>query len=297
MSWISPTSHNDPESKWGQETYAYDGNTGTAAQDTQTGGTWGPWLELSFSAEKACSGGRLWAEFDALHVDSVQIQVNDSSLGWTTTYSGAFNDLAWTPWSFSYLYNFTTARVRFFSITTQNANFHELAFWEYVEPTDISGDAAAIYAGTGQVEGRLFRWKTGESVWTQLAGQYGSEVIIHSLAHLDGRLYGGTKGTGLLLGYVSGTGWVLMAGQLNSQIEIWAQTVFNGILYGGASNGGRLFKFDSTEKFPFDAWVQVAPQSGSEIQIYSITVFNGKLYAGTSPGAKTIRVERHRRLG
>lgn len=315
MSWIQPTSFNDPESKWVQETFAYDGNTGTQAQDVQTGGSWGPWLQLSFASQNAVNACRFWADFDGSTVDKIQIQVNDATLGWVTVYLGSFNDLTWTEFSFGATYNFTTCQVRFFSITTQNANFYEIEFWQAATPATVS---SAVYTGMGNT-GELFQSTGG--AFTELANQYGSETIVKSMV-IDGNsiLYAVTNNTGYLLTY-DGSGWVALAPKpfpdtfnawevvvYNDEIYaaggggklykyhhgIWQQKapqlsgqtittlgVFNNKIYGGTSGGGRLFEWNGTS-----AWVEVAPQLNAQATIYKLAEFNSKLYGVTSTGGR-----------
>jgi hypothetical protein len=55
MTWVSPTSHNDPDSQWTDEANAYDGNTGTSA----TSGIGAYYLELLHAAIQ-CDKVRLW---------------------------------------------------------------------------------------------------------------------------------------------------------------------------------------------------------------------------------------------
>jgi|GEM_PF-3270897 len=57
--WVSPTGYNDPGGAWSNETLAYDGNTGTAAQE---GGWCGQqWLELTHSA-LSCDKVRVYSD-------------------------------------------------------------------------------------------------------------------------------------------------------------------------------------------------------------------------------------------
>lgn len=46
IAWFTPTSHNDPESKWNDPTFAYDNDLETWAYATVPGDTWSEWLEL-----------------------------------------------------------------------------------------------------------------------------------------------------------------------------------------------------------------------------------------------------------
>jgi hypothetical protein len=117
--------------------------------------------------------------------------------------------------------------------------------------------------------------------WKEVAGQLASQTHIHSLAVLNGKLYGGTYPNGKLFEWNGTNAWVEVAGQLLSQTGIYSLAALNGKLYGGTYQNGKLFEWNGT-----NAWVEVAGQLASQTHIHSLAVLNGKLYGATLPNGK-----------
>ncbi|KKN20056.1 hypothetical protein LCGC14_0939500 [marine sediment metagenome] len=80
--WASPTSHDDVNNKWDDETYAYDNNTGTYARQTIGGFT--NYLELILSSPIVCDRVRFWAQTGATRIN-VDVYYEG---GWHDLYSG-----------------------------------------------------------------------------------------------------------------------------------------------------------------------------------------------------------------
>jgi len=118
-------------------------------------------------------------------------------------------------------------------------------------------------------------------VWTEAAPQLGDETVIHALAVLNGKLYGGTANSGRLYEWNGTDAWVEVAPQLGTEIEILGLAVLNDRIYGGTSENGRLYEWNGA-----DAWVEVAPRLGAETFIDSLAVLDGKVYGGTYPNGK-----------
>jgi hypothetical protein len=93
------------------------------------------------------------------------------------------------------------------------------------------------------------------------------------IVEFNGKLYGGTGSTGLLLEWNETNAWIKVADQLNTQ-TINCLCVFNNKLYAGTSPGGRLFEWNGT-----DAWSEKASAPNASTYINDMLVFNNELYA------------------
>ncbi|GAJ18934.1 unnamed protein product, partial [marine sediment metagenome] len=89
--WVSPTGHNDPDEKWGDEIRAYDGNLNTAASSPRYGEHY---LELTLMEAIRCSKVRVnaadvwWSPVRYYSVRNATIDVYYNA-GWHRIFSGS----------------------------------------------------------------------------------------------------------------------------------------------------------------------------------------------------------------
>lgn len=122
--WVSPASHNDPDSAWDDEANAYDDDTGTYAQ---TASPLSKFLELSPSENIECSKVRFNAKgFGTGNTIDLDIYYGGA---WHDLYSGAYNDNEWIEKSFA-TQLVEKARVSFTAAIWAKAYLYEFDFWE-----------------------------------------------------------------------------------------------------------------------------------------------------------------------
>ncbi len=109
--WVPPTSHNDPENLWNNESNAYDGNTSTYAADVSYRWGWGPYIYLNLSTPINCSRFRVWADYDPGIIRQVQIDVYKDG-AWENVVNGAINNCSWDERTFA-VGSVTQARMRY----------------------------------------------------------------------------------------------------------------------------------------------------------------------------------------
>lgn len=111
MAWVSPTGHNDPNSEWGSETNAYDGNTiNCASCGAQAEGYY---LELTHIALN-CDKVRVYvSEFKGGDQDAdINIDVFYSE-NWHNIFSGIIPAKTWTEKSIGSAESVTAMRICF----------------------------------------------------------------------------------------------------------------------------------------------------------------------------------------
>ena len=130
MAWTSPTSFNDPNSKWSSEEQSYDGQVETAASSfINKKSTWSYFIELEID-EIICKTIRFHALSSA---DITQIDVDLYYQGdWHDLYEGAFDDATWVEKSMVNHQYVTKARVRFYASAAATAYLYEFEFNEIV---------------------------------------------------------------------------------------------------------------------------------------------------------------------
>lgn len=89
MGWVSPTSHDDVDNHWDDETNVYDGNTATYGEPDLTGA--GHFLELIPDAPISCDKIRFWASITAKNLD-VDVYYDG---GWNHVYAGGVVGEQW----------------------------------------------------------------------------------------------------------------------------------------------------------------------------------------------------------
>lgn len=120
MGWISPTSHNDPDSSWTNEPNAYDGDTGTLASCS----TAARYLELILGSAINCDKVRVYAS--AVIGDcNIAIDVYYSA-AWHNIFSGLHTKNVWVEHAIG-----ATESVDKMRVKTNNSNIHQLKECEF----------------------------------------------------------------------------------------------------------------------------------------------------------------------
>ena len=127
-SYLSPTSHNDPDAAWSNETNAYDDNTVTYAYDDTPLSSWSSFIELN-AGGLSTTAIRHYSSGESADVNEIDIDAYYDGV-WNDVYSGAFVQSVWEekdlPGDF---HDVTAARVRYyndFNITDRECRLNEL---------------------------------------------------------------------------------------------------------------------------------------------------------------------------
>lgn len=91
--WISPTSHSDPDNKWSFEEEAYDGDLATLASPFTPAGSWSGYLILLLN-EVYINKIKFSAIYQAAIQNSVDVDVYYGG-AWHDVYEGAYAPLEW----------------------------------------------------------------------------------------------------------------------------------------------------------------------------------------------------------
>lgn len=168
--WISPTGHNDPDSKWYDEDHAYDNNVGTSsAIDPIEASSWSTYLELTHSVI-ICSKVKFHVNQDA--GDNIQIDI-DVYYGsaWHDAYQGTFTGGTWVEKSLSGNFNVTKLRIRLYngSANPISLGINEACFFQStptvttqsptdVLPTTVTANGNILHIGGSTVTVRGFKY-------------------------------------------------------------------------------------------------------------------------------------------
>ncbi|RKY00862.1 MAG: hypothetical protein DRP55_05145, partial [Spirochaetes bacterium] len=117
--WIHPTTHNDPDSDWKNEQYAYDSSITTSADSNKNwfGAKWTGYLELSAGTIK-CNRIKFTAYEGYNIVDKVKIDVYYNG-GWHNIYNAGFVQSNMPP-----IYINPNDRTQIFTITKARISFY-----------------------------------------------------------------------------------------------------------------------------------------------------------------------------
>ena len=141
MAWVSPTGHNDPDSKWTTGANAYDEDTDTHAWTFQDG----YYLELTLESAISCDKVRSWWSTSTGDAD-VDIDVYYSG-AWHNIHSGVIGKGDWVESSLGSPQTVEKARVKLNAFRT-----HYLKEFDFNE---VSGGTthygAATLSGTGSL--------------------------------------------------------------------------------------------------------------------------------------------------
>ena len=91
--WISPTSHIDPDNKWTGEDRAYNGDIGSCADTFIGTGAWSSYLILLVN-EQNIDKVRFYAKYYFKDINKIWVDVWYGG-GWVHVYDGAFTDKEW----------------------------------------------------------------------------------------------------------------------------------------------------------------------------------------------------------
>ena len=147
MAWVSPTGHNDPDSKWTTEANAYDEDTDTHAWTFQDG----YYLELTLESAISCDKVRSWWSTSTGDAD-VDIDVYYSG-AWHNIHSGVIGKGDWVESSLGSTQTVEKARVKLNAFRTH--------YLKEFDCNEVSGGTthygAATLSGTGSLatRGRL----------------------------------------------------------------------------------------------------------------------------------------------
>lgn len=130
IQWVSPTGFNDPEGKWSNELYAYDGNRDTRTKSLVLGGGWSSYLELTHAAIN-CNKVRFFVGKSFNDFISIDVYYENA---WHNIYEGSFDYSTWEEKAIPEgIKSVTKARVRFYedqSVTRFPAYLAEFEFWD-----------------------------------------------------------------------------------------------------------------------------------------------------------------------
>ena len=117
--WIHPTTHNDPDSDWKNEQYAYDSSITTSADSNKNwfGAKWTGYLELSAGTIK-CNRIKFTAYEGYNIVDKVKIDVYYNG-GWHNIYNAGFVQNNMPP-----IYINPNDKTQIFTITKARISFY-----------------------------------------------------------------------------------------------------------------------------------------------------------------------------
>lgn len=116
MAWISPTDYSDADSKWTNETNAYDGDTSTYAKTSGHGGTDG-YLELKGLTPIICDSIRIytntWNALGSTWTGSSDVYLDAEYNGtWHSLASGTITGGQWEILSLAIEATVTRVRIR-----------------------------------------------------------------------------------------------------------------------------------------------------------------------------------------
>jgi type II secretory pathway pseudopilin PulG len=116
--WVLPTGYQDPGNQWSGYANAYDGNSGTYAQNNYGGVGWGQFIILTLDSAVTSDRLRVNADYLDSHVQSVDVDVLKDGI-WTDVFEGGSESLwncKWVELSFAkgsvtqvrFRYNYST---------------------------------------------------------------------------------------------------------------------------------------------------------------------------------------------
>ena len=152
MAWVSPTGHNDPDSKWFSEANAYDEDTETYAYDLQNG----YYLELTLGSAISCDKVRIFAE---RYTSSVSYDLDADvdvyySGAWHNIHSGTITKNTWVELPIGSTQVVDKARIKT-NDTTPSRRIKEFEFNEVAGGQTHYGAATLSGAGTLATLARL----------------------------------------------------------------------------------------------------------------------------------------------
>ena len=152
MGWVSPNSHDDVDSKWTEETNAYDEDTGTYATNAQPNR--GYYLELIPASAIECSKVQYWVEGWAATKFSIDVEYDG---GWHNLGTGLTRLDDWAELSLGSTQTVTKARIKQDADSGAHLILNEFDFWEVVivAPTVTTQAVSSIGTTTATGNGNI----------------------------------------------------------------------------------------------------------------------------------------------
>lgn len=144
--WVLPTGYQDPGNQWSGWQNAYDGNTGTYAQNSYGGTGWGQFIILTMSDAVTSDRLRINADYLDSHIQAVDVDVLKDGL-WTDVFEGGSESVwncKWVELSFP---KGSVTQIRF----RYNYSAGGYYFWLY--ELQLYQTADAIVAPTCSIQG------------------------------------------------------------------------------------------------------------------------------------------------
>jgi len=185
--WISPTSYTDHDSQWTTETNAYDGNTGTDATATVSGGPGGNWGGFcSFILDSAITSSKVQYYIGTLTqtasgINEIDVDVSNGGAVWTDVYEGAFTTGSYIEKSFAESTR-DRCRVRFHnsnSLMSKTARLAEIQMWEVATEDTTPPSITITFAGNSSDDGGPLYQPPLEATTTADDGYYTNSSYQH----------------------------------------------------------------------------------------------------------------------
>lgn len=131
IQWVSPTGFNDPNTKWGNEIYAYDDKRHTACRSLVSGESWSSYLELTHAAIY-CNKVEFYANNAFGIISAISVDIYYESV-WHNIYEGSFADRTWVEKAIPEgIKSITKARVKFYNSQSASRYVYlsEFKFWD-----------------------------------------------------------------------------------------------------------------------------------------------------------------------
>jgi len=175
MAWVSPTGHNDPDSKWGSEANAYDEDTGTFAYQLFAGSYY---LELTLGSSISCDKVRIYAERytgESSYDPDMDVDVYYSG-SWHNIHSGTLTKNTWVEISIGSTQTVEKARVKS-NDSSASRRLKEFDFNEVAGGQTHYGAATLSGAGTLAGLARLILAAKATASGTGSLAAIGSKVL------------------------------------------------------------------------------------------------------------------------
>lgn len=142
--WVSPTSHIDPDIYWAHAEAAYDGDTATRTQSGASAGDWGKFFILLLN-EVYIDKIKFYATYEAGAIDKIDVDVYYAG-GWHHVDEAAFTHQEWVEWDIPAGASLVSkARVRFYNSA---ATSQIISLFEFMFNTSGEAPQESIYFDT-----------------------------------------------------------------------------------------------------------------------------------------------------
>jgi len=145
--WVSPTSHSDPDSKWVSEENAYDNNLATNAAGIAAAAGWSSFLELLVNAAYI-NKIRFYAANELPLTNEIDVEVSIAG-AWIPVYTGVYASAVWVEKDIPLpLRSVSKARVRFYNSDDEPRG---IALYEFMFNTSGETAQEGIYFDTNSI--------------------------------------------------------------------------------------------------------------------------------------------------